>query len=140
MDLADKLALIISAAALLLALASFIYTARSNQANRRKDDLQKVRLVLATNSAKFNGIMNGLASDANRSAEDLIEPTRLYSEVRDAYRSFRHRFSTGDRDELDAILDRVEEHFDPDDLASSLVGAMPLMPKFLEELEAKLNR
>ncbi len=139
MDWNDILTLIVSCCAFLLALASFIYTVRSNRANRRADDLQKVRLVAVSNTARFNGLMNALASEPTPSPSALIEPTRLYAEVRDAYKIYRHSFNEADRAELDAILDQVEKDFDPDDLASSLTTALPLFPTFLSALESKLK-
>ena len=135
----DILPLIVSTGAFLVALASLGYTIHSNRANRRNDNLQRVRSVATRNVAKFNGILTGLQHKPEPTAEDLIEPTRLYSEVRDAYRSFRQSFSARDRSELDILLDDVESSYDPDDLASGLASALPKMIVFLNELEAKLN-
>ena len=139
MDLTDILTLIIAAGALLVALASFAYTIHSNRANRRMDDLQQVRAVATTNVAKFNGILTGLQDKPEATAKDLIEPVRLYSEVRDVYKSFKHSFPEPDRIELDALLDDIESSYDSDDLASGLASAIPKMPAFLNELVAKLK-
>ena len=140
MDLVDILTPIIATGALLVALASFAYTIRSNRANRRMDDLQQVRAVATTNVARFNGIFTGLQHKPEPTPKDLMEPVRLYSEVRDVYKSFKHSFPERDRIRLDALLDDIESSYDSDDLASSLASAIPKMPAFLNELEAKLNR
>ena len=140
METSDIVSLILSTGAFLVALTSLIYSMHSNKANRRRDNLQRVRVVATSNIAKFNGILTGLQHNPEPAAEDLIEPARLYSEVRDAYRSFKHSFSVTDRKELDAILNDIESSYDADDLASSLSAALPKMPAFLNELEAKLNR
>ena len=139
MELKDILPLAVSGGALLVALASLWYTIHSNRTNRRNDNLQRVRTIATTNVAKFNGILTALQHDPEPKAEDFVEPARLYSEVRDSYRSFRQGFTARDRVELDALLDHVEDSYNPDDFASSLATAITKMPAFLNELEAKLN-
>ena len=139
MELYDILTISVATGALLVAFAGLIYTVRSNKANRRSDNLQEVRRIVTSNVAKFNGIMTGLEHKQQPTAEDLIEPTRLYAEVRDVYRSFRHSFNESDRNQLDALLQAVENKYEPDDLGFSLKSALPLMPRFLNELEVKLN-
>lgn len=139
MTLSVILPLIVSTAAVLVALAGLLYKIHSNRARSRGDNLQRVRTVATSNIAKFNGILTGLQQDPESTAEDLIEPARLYSEVRDAYKSFRHSFSARDRRELDALQNDIERSYDPDDLAASLASAFPKMLTFFNALEAKLE-
>lgn len=139
MELKDILPLIVSTAAFLVAVASLVHSIYSNTANRRSDDLQRVRGIVTSNIAKFNGILTGLQHKPEPTADDLMEPARLYSEMRDAYRSFRHSFSARDRSKLDALLNDIEDSYDSDDLASSLKSALTKMPAFLNALEAKLH-
>ena len=137
--LADILNLAIAFFALLVALVNVAYTIYSNKANLRRDGLQRIRIVATTNVARFNGIFVSLLHKPEPKPEDLIEPARLYSEVRDVYMSFKHCFAARNRIQLDALLDDIESSYDSDDLASGLASAIKKMPAFLNELEAKLN-
>ena len=124
--------------ALLLALVSFIYTVHSNRANRRYVDLENLRSFVLPKIARFNGLINVMIAGPTPSLEDFIEPTKLYSEIRDTYRIYRHIFKKADRDELDAILERVDEHFDPKDLLTSYQAATKVIPDFMNGLEDRL--
>ena len=138
--LEDILIIVIPTGVFLVALAGLVYRVYSGARKERWDNLQEVRKSALPKVARFKEIMFELQHNPERTLEDLEEPARLYSEVRDAYKRFRRGFRKQDRNELDALLDAIESSYDPDDIKTSLTLAMPHMPAFMVGIEAKLNR
>lgn len=108
----------IAAIAFIVSVASILISNRNSTKQqqfeaeiRREIALENLKIVIATNVARINGIISAerLNNSNPTDLNYLIEPARLYAEVRDAYRGIEHHFDAPSREEINHKLNEVEE-------------------------------
>ena len=135
---------ILATVALLVAIASAVYSAWTAHSFRAQDDLQTVRHVAVSSLSKFYRGLSG-HPDGDSAAKSKVgaEIGQSYATARDAYRIYRHRFSGADQRVLDRLIDSAEKHAsDFESTKSEESGDYMVngIKEFLEMLDAVLMR